>query len=133
MMFLLLDRWNNIVICKKKNPPTPGFPPPPTYHLSQHSGTQLGNGFPSRNHLPGTELLEHRSGKSTHISMISNSVTHLWSYTAPILLEIPHECRYHHAKCWCLHIECWSLRIECQYCRNIDVLQCFKECFMMFY
>ena len=75
-------------------------------------------------------LSEDRFGKSTHISMISNSVTHLRSYTnsaitknsPPISPGTPRERRYH--------------RIEWQvFC---DVSQCFKggsgsRCFMTFH
>ena len=82
-----------------------------------------------------------RFGKSTHISMISNSVTHLRSYTnsaiaditgnsAPISPVTPRNRRR-------LRVERRRLRIERRY-RRIewrlfhDVSQCFK-CFMMFY
>ena len=79
-----------------------------------------------------------RSGKSTHISMISNSVTYLWSYTTtpianitgnsvPILPETPLERRYCHAEHWCRCAECLCLRIERRY-RRIE-----WRVFMMFH
>ena len=94
--------------------------------------------------------------KSTHIYMISNSDTHLRSYTnsaitgnsSPISLETLHECRYCRAMRRCHWAERQCLRIERRY-RHIkwwvfrDVSQCFKrvswcftmfwECFMIFY
>ena len=64
-----------------------------------------------------------RFGKSTHISMISNSVTYLRSYTnyaianiaensAAISLETPREHRYRRAESRCLCIERRYCRIE---------------------
>ena len=55
-------------------------------------------------HLLSKFLLDSRFGKSTYISMISNSVTHLWSYTnsaianiagnsTPISSESPSKCQ----------------------------------------
>ena len=78
-----------------------------------------------------------RSGKSTHISMI----THLWSYinsaiadiaghSAPILPETPRKRRYRHAERRCLRIERWYRRIEWRVFHNVS--QCFK-CFIRFY
>ena len=73
--------------------------------------------------------LLRRSGKSTHISMISNSVTHLRSYnntaiadiaenSAPISPVTPRDRR-------CLRIECQYRRIEWRVFH--DVSQCFKS------
>ena len=67
--------------------------------------------FPSQ-YLSGSSLF----GKSTHISMISNSVTNLRSYTnsaiadiagnsTPMSPETLCECRYRRAKHRCLRIE----------------------------
>ena len=63
-----------------------------------------------------------RFGKSTHISMISNSVTHLQRYTnfaiaditgnsMLILPEMTHERQYRHAEFRCLCVERRCLRI----------------------
>ena len=88
-------------------------------------------------------LIHTRFRKSTYISMISNTVTHLLSYTntaianiagnsTPISTESPHECRYHHAECRCRHAERRCLCIE-RLCHHIkwrmfhDVSQCFKS------
>ena len=70
---------------------------------------------------------ERRSGKSTHISMISNSVTHLRSYTNTTIADIAGNS----AQAPIL-TESRYLRIECQY-RCIewrmfhDISQCFKS------
>ena len=67
--------------------------------------------------------MKHRFGKSTHISMISNSVTHLQSYTnsaiadiarisAPISPVTPRDHRRHCAERRRLRIERRRLRIE---------------------
>ena len=88
-------------------------------------------------------------GKSTHISMISNSVTHLQHYTNSAITDIAGNstraptspslapmlpCR---AERWCRRAERLYLCIESQYHRIKwrvfrDVSQCFK-CFMMFH
>ena len=96
-----------------------------------------------------------RFGKSTHISMISNSVAHLRSHnnsaiadiagnSAPISPVTPRDRRRHRAERRRLRIERRRLRIERlrvpierRYHRIElrlfhDVSQCFK-CFMMFY
>ena len=99
-----------------------------------------------------------RFGKSTHISMISNSVTHLQSYanskitdvarnSAPILPETPRKCQCRHAE---LRYRLAEGRCLCRYHRiewrvfkcfvmfhNVlivfhDGSQCFK-CFIMFH
>ena len=66
--------------------------------------------------------------KSTHISMISNSVTHLWSYTnsaiagssAAISPETPRELQYCHAEHPCLCTECRYRRIEWRVFRDVS-------------
>ena len=94
---------------------------------------------PSQIFLPGRELLQspfrtefsmwsrsHRFGKSTHISKISNSVTHLRSYThsaiadiagnsAPISPVTPRDRRRRRAKPRRLCIERRRLRIKRRY------------------
>ena len=93
------------------------------------------NGF-TKPHPPPTPMPPHGPtpctfGKSTHISMISNSVTHLRSYantaiarnSVPLSPETSHECR-------CCHAEHRCLRIERQYHR-IEWLV--FECFTMFH
>ena len=77
-------------------------------------------------------------GKSIHISMISNSVTHLRSYTnsaiaensAPISPLTPRNRRHRRAERRRLRIECRRLRIKRRY-RRIES-RVFK-CFVMFH
>ena len=89
--------------------------------------------FSSYRHRTG--FIVNRFGKSTHISMISNSVTHLRSYTnsaiagnsAPISPVTPRDRRAERRR---LRIERRYRRIEWRLFH--DFSQCFK-CFMMFY
>ena len=70
----------------------------------------------------------YRFGKSTHIAMISNSVTHLRSYTnftiagnsTPISLETPRECRYCHTKRRCRRIEWRVFRDVSQHFKSVS-------------
>ena len=100
------------------------------------------------NHQQGLPIMLQpacRFGKSTHISMISNSVTHLWSYTnsaiagnsppiSPVTPRDHRRCRAERRRLRIqqrrLHIERRYRRIECGLFH--DVSQCFK-CFMVFY
>ena len=96
----------------------------------------------------------HRFGKSTHISMISNSVTHLRSYTnsaiagnsAPISPVTPCDRRHRSGERRYYRIEWWVFECFMMF-HNVlrlfyvllvvnDVLRCitmFYMCFMMFY
>ena len=88
--------------------------------------------IPAKNTLTnqyGVGANRTRFGKSTHISMISNSVTHLRSYTNYAIADIagnsapkspvtPRERRHHRAERWRLRIERRRLHIERQRLRN---------------
>ena len=103
-----------------------------------HQSTTLTNEWRSdQSYL--SELQQHlyniRFGKSTHFSMISNSVTPLWSYTntaiaTPISLETPASSDIAGPSG-----ESLCLRIEHRYCRIDNICNCFMmagcNCFMM--